>query len=105
MRSKEPINSGVIRLFVNKNGEIDGEMSWTLADDLDQELVDALVEVLHGIMGSVQTRFDELRQYGKVYQAGMETEACRNEITFEPEKTEEDLGQNVVTFNPSTRKH
>lgn len=105
MPRNEPINSGVIRLFVNNNGEIDGEMSWTLADNLEQELVDAMVEVLHGIMGSVQTRFDELREIGRVYQAGMDTEACRHEVTFTPEVPEEETPGNVVTFNPSKVKH
>ena len=80
-------------------------MSWNLADNLEQEIVDALVEVLHGIMGSVQTKFDELREYGRIYQAGMDTEACQHSVVFEPEEPTEDLGDNIVTFHPSNRKH
>lgn len=107
MSKKEPINSGVIRLFITESGQIDGEMSWNVDDKIDQEFVDALVEVLHGIMGSVQTSFEELREVGRIYQAGMDTEACRHSMTFVPDEGEEPtiMEGNIVSFPSSNSKH
>jgi hypothetical protein len=99
-----PINSGSFLLHINKDGELDGEYAWNLNENIPQEGVDAVVEFLHGMMACLQTRFDETRELGRAYQAGMHSEKESADITFEPD-FEETTPENVVTFTPSARKN
>lgn len=101
-----PINSAGIRIYINNDGQVEGELAWNCADTLEQEYVDALVEAIHGLMALVTTEFDEVRAAGRIFQKGQETEMESRDMIFEPDFEEEvEQGKNVVSFNTSNRKH
>lgn len=100
-----PINCAAIRLFINNEGVVEGELAWRCADSLEQENVDALVESIHGLLALVTSQFDQVRAAGRMFQAGQSV-GSNEYMTFTPDSQEEEaVSDKVVSFNPSKRKH
>lgn len=107
MNKQIPINSSMVRLYINNEGDVDGDLMWNCAENLEQEYVDALVEATYGLMAMITTDFEKVREMGRAFQSGQAAAMADDEgkIYFEPEADEEQSHKNVVSFNPSTRKH
>jgi hypothetical protein len=101
-----PVNSASIRLYINHEGQVDGELAWNCSDKLDEQYVDALVESIHGLLALVTTQFDTVRMAGKTFMAGQQTasDSDDGEITFTPD-FEEEVAKNIVPLTKSKRKH
>lgn len=99
-----PINCAAIRLFINNEGVVEGEVAWRCADNLDQENVDALVESVHGLLALATSQFDQVRAAGRMFQAG-QSAGSDEYMTFTPDPQEDEaVSDKVVSFNPSKRK-
>ena len=100
-----PINSAAIRLFINNEGQLEGELAWRCADNLDQEYVDVLVECIHGLLAEVTANTEQVRAAGRMFQAGQSAVSAEY-MTFTPDTQEESADSDkVVSFNPSKRRH
>jgi hypothetical protein len=68
-----PPNSAQITLFLMDNGSIDCETEWHFPQDgsaNDQE-IDTLITLIHGLSGFIHTRFYEVFKMGEAIEAGL----------------------------------
>lgn len=103
---KLPSNSGRVNLYIDEEGQVSGDMFWNMDDNTSEEHVDVMVDALHGLMAMLTTRFDELLDLGKAFQAGASTQY--QEVSMEPSNDDSEdlkLPDNVITLTSSNRKH
>lgn len=100
-----PINTGVFTLSITKDGDMSCGVAWNLNENISQEGIDVVVEFLHGVVVHLQTNLDETRALGRAFQAGADAEISSKDIEFTPDFGGEASPENVVSFNPSKRKH
>ena len=72
-KTNTPPNSAQITLFLMDNGSIDCETEWHFPHDgsaNDQE-IETLVTLIHGLSGFIHTRFYEVFKMGEAIEAGL----------------------------------
>ena len=72
-KTNTPPNSAQITLFLMDNGSIDCETEWHFPQDgsaNDQE-IETLVTLIHGLSGFIHTRFYEVFKMGEAIEAGL----------------------------------
>ena len=108
-----PMNCGQIRLYIDNQGVMSGELWWKLAEDLPEECVEAMIESLHGLIKMIQTHPNDVMDLGRAVIEGDEEEIdyeMIDEEDFEDEEEEIDqfefdLKDKIIPINPSNRKH
>jgi hypothetical protein len=96
-----PDNCGQIRLFIDHEGDVSGDLAWNFHPDTPEEFVYAMQDYIHGLMSMILTDPERVAEMGKAYAAGLDTQPIEEEddieIVFDDPK--------ITSINHSKRKH
>lgn len=101
-RPEIPTNCGQIRLFIDSEGNVSGDLTWGFEPDMPEEFVVAMQDYVHGLMSMILTDPERVAELGRAYAAGLDSQALDED---EQDDSYSFDSPNIVPINLSKRKH
>jgi hypothetical protein len=100
-RPELPDNCGQVRLFIDNEGNVSGDLAWSFLPGTPEEFVHAMQDYLHGFMSMILSDPERVAELGRAYAAGLDSQPMEEdddiEIVFDDPK--------ITPFDPSKRRH
>lgn len=101
-RPKLPSNCGQIRLFIDSDGNVSGDLAWNFEPDTPEEFVFAMQDYVHGLMSMILTDPERVAEMGKSYAAGLDS----RDLEEDDDETEFTFGdEEIFPVDSSDRRH
>lgn len=107
-RPELPPNCGQVRLFIDTDGNVSGDLAWEFDPDTPEEFVLAMQDYIHGLMSMILTDPEHVAELGRSYTAGLDTKYIDEDAEDDADAEEYEISfedPRVTPINPSNRKH